>query len=317
MADPVHLLGFDIGGTKSAVALGDGRGAILDRFALPTADPDATLDALIDHARQLCAKHDVTPDAAGVSVGSPLDRSRGLIQAPPNLPQWVDVPVRERIQKSLGALPVNLENDADAGALAEWTFAFERSIDDLIYLTCGTGQGAGLIVGGRLHRGVSNLAGEIGHVRLEPDGPVGCHKAGSVEGFTCGRALGELARIRLAAPHPPTVLDDHAAEAITGKTVGEAASAGDALALQIVHEVGRHLGRACAILIDVLNPQRISLGSIAVYLGDLILDPCRAAAQAEALARSYAACTIDVARLGHRVQDLAALAAAAEALNRQ
>ncbi|MBI1369340.1 MAG: ROK family protein [Planctomycetes bacterium] len=303
--DAPLLLGFDIGGTKSAVVLGDVEGRILERHQIDTADPDTTVASLIDAARPWCRSH--RPAAAGVSVGSPLDRKRGLIQSPANLPHWVDVPVVERVREALG-IPVNLENDADAAAMAEWHWGCRRAVSDMVYLTCGTGQGAGLILDGRLHRGVSNLAGEIGHVRLRDAGPVGCRKAGSVEGFTSGKALGSLARIALAKPHPPTVLDEH--EHVDGRIVGDAALAGDAVAIQIVTELGTHLGHACAILIDILNPRRISLGSLAIRLGELILRPTRAAAQTEAMARSYEACTIDVALLGDRVQDLAALAAA-------
>jgi glucokinase len=225
---------------------------------------------------------------------------------------WVDIPVRAMIQIAFPGLAVNLENDADAAALAEWRWGLDCKIDDVIYLTCGTGQGAGLIVGGRLHRGASNLAGEIGHVRLTPIGPVGCNKAGSVEGLTSGRALGEIGKLRLGEPHEKSSLDSIPIDQITGKHIGEAALAGDATAIRIVQELGTHLGHACAILIDVLNPQRISLGSLAVRLGDLLLPSVRTAAKAEAMSRSFEACTIDKAALGDRVQDLAALAAACE-----
>ena len=265
---------------------------------------------LIEAGRELCDGR--RPAACGVSCGSPLSRERGLIQAPPNLPHWVDVPVGTMLGEAFDA-PVNLENDADAAALAEWRWGLKGEVDTLAYLTCGTGQGAGLIIGGRLHRGVCNLAGEIGHVRLLPLGPVGCRKAGSVEGLTSGRALGELAKLRLGEPHPPTALEHLRSDEVTGKTVGEAALAGDAFAVAVVRELGGYLGRACAILIDVLNPQQISLGSLALRLGDLLIEPVCEAARAEAMGPSFNACTIDAAALGERIQDLAALAAAAEA----
>jgi glucokinase len=304
------LLAFDIGGTKSAVVLGDRAGRVLDRHQLATGAADSTMAELIAAARRLCGSK--RPSAAGVSAGSPLSRRLGLIQSPPNMKHWVDVPVRAMIQQAFDGLAVNLENDADAAALAEWRWGLDRRIDDVIYLTCGTGQGAGLIVGGRLHRGVSNLAGEIGHVRLTPMGPVGCNKAGSVEGLTSGKALGEIGKLRLGEPHEPCSLDAMPIDQITGRHIGEAAMAGDAVAIRVVRELGTHLGHACAILIDVLNPSRISLGSLAVRLGDLLLPAVRAAAKAEAMERSYQACEIAAAALGDRVQDLAALAAACQ-----
>lgn len=307
------LLGFDIGGTKSAVVLGDATGRIADRRQMPTGDADATIQRMIETGQAMCESANGPLAACGVSVGSPLDRNRGLIMAPANLPMWVDVPVVERLRRAFGA-PVNLENDADAAALAEWRWGLNRKYDDVIYLTCGTGQGSGLIIGGRLHRGCSNLAGEIGHVRLLPLGPVGCRKAGSVEGLTSGRALGELAKLRIGEPHAPSPLDDLPVQTIDGKVVGEAAISGDEFAVAVVREVAGHLGRACAIMIDVLNPQRISLGSLVIRLADLMLEPVRAAAEAEAMPGAFHACSIAPAALGERVQDLAALAAACEAM---
>src|SRR5207249_701790 len=105
-------------------------------------------------------------------------------------------------------------------------------------------------------------------------GPVGYHKAGSVEGFTSGRALGELAKLRLKKPHATSSLDS--VNEMTGRAVGEAALAGDSIAIEMVEELAKHLGHACAILLDVLNPQRISLGTLAVRLGSLLIDPVRA-----------------------------------------
>ena len=175
------------------------------------------------------------------------------------------------------------------------------------------GQGAGIVLGGKLHRGGQDLAGEIGHVRLLPLGPVGYHKAGSVEGLTSGRALGELARLRVQEPHASSSLDAMEIRQLDGKAVGEAALSGDPFAIAVVRELGDYLGQACAILIDILNPQRISLGSTARRLGAMLLDPVRAAAKREALPAAYEACVIDASVLGERVQDLAALAAAIEA----
>ena len=310
--NPQLLIGFDIGGTKSAVVLGTDSGSIIDRHQVATGDPQPTMSQLIDAAKRMTRGQQVA--ACGVSVGSPLSRKHGLIQSPANLPHWSHVPVRQMVQEAFpGAF--NIENDADAAALAEWRWGLDRKLDHVVYLTCGTGQGAGLILGGGLHRGASNLAGEIGHVRLLPLGPVGCRKAGSVEGLTSGRALGELAKLRLGEPHPRTMLEEHDAQAITGREVAEAALRGDEFARSVVIELGKHLGEACAILIDVLNPQRISLGSLAVRLGELLLPAVRDAAQRESMPGAFQACTIDVAALRDNVQDLAALAAAAEALN--
>jgi glucokinase len=304
------LLGFDIGGTKSAAIVGDGDGHAMAHEEFRTTTPEATIARLIELAKQLCAGEKVA--ACGIACGGPLSSREGLILSPPNLPGWDRVPVVERVSDAL-SIPAWLENDANAAAVAEWRWGLKCEVDDLVYLTCGTGLGAGIILGGQLIRGKQDLAGEIGHVRLMPIGPVGYYKAGSVEGLASGAALGSLARLRLQEPHEPSRLDRLPLEQVSGKEVGEAAINGDGLAQRIVREQADYLGQACAILIDVLNPQRISLGSTARRLGPILLEGVRAAARREALPAAFDACVIDRAVLGDEIQDLAALAIAREA----
>jgi glucokinase len=304
------LLGLDIGGTKSAVVVGDGEGHALAREEFPTAAPEPTIARLIALGGRLCSGE--RPAACGITCGSPLSSHRGLILSPPNLPGWDDVPVVRMVQDAFH-VPTALENDANAAAVAEWRWGLKMAVDDLVYLTCGTGNGAGLILGGRLIRGRQDMAGEIGHVRLLETGPVGYYKAGSVEGLTSGRALGELAKLRLQEHHEPSQLDSLPSRMMTGREVGVAAIEGDAFALRVVREQADYLGRTCAILIDILNPQRISLGGTAQRLGDLLLEGVRAAAKRESIPAAYEACTIDKAVLGETLQDLATLAVAREA----
>ncbi|MBM4020557.1 MAG: ROK family protein [Planctomycetes bacterium] len=304
------LLGFDIGGTKSAAIVGDGEGNALAREEFRTAGPKDTVQRLIEAGLRLCGGE--RPAGCGIACGGPLSSREGLILSPPNLPGWDRVPVVQTVRDGIG-VPAALENDANACAVAEWRWGLRCQVDDLVYLTCGTGQGAGIVLGGRLVRGKQDLAGEIGHVRLLPMGPVGYYKAGSVEGLTSGRALGELAKIRLQEPHEPSHLDRLPLDQVTGKEVGAAAVNGDPLAVRVVQEQAGHLGRACAILIDILNPQRISLGSTAQRLGSLLVDGVREAARQEALPAAFENCVIDKAVLGDEIQDLAALAIARDA----
>jgi predicted NBD/HSP70 family sugar kinase len=154
-------------------------------------------------------------------------------------------------------------------------------------------------------------------VRLLEDGPVGYWKAGSVEGLTSGRALSELAKRRLARPHEHSHLDRFSPEELTGRAVTAAAIDGDPLAVEIVREQGDYLGRTCAVLIDLLNPQRISLGAAARRLGALLVEPCREAARRESLPAAWEACTIDQAALGSAIADLSALAVAHDAMERE
>jgi len=311
--DEQLLLGFDIGGTKSAAIIGDTAGNALAREEFVTGGPGETLGRLVDLGQALSGGDAA---ACGIACGGPLDSREGLILSPPNLPGWDRVPVVQALSDALG-IPAVLENNANAAAVAEWRWGLNCEIDDLVYLTCTTGMGAGLVLGGRLLRGKQDLAGEIGHVRLLDAGPVGYWKAGSVEGLTSGRALSELAKRRLAEPHEDSHLDRFSPEELTGRAVTAAAIDGDTLAVDVVREQGDYLGRTCAVVIDILNPQRISLGAAARRLGALLIEPCREAARREALPAAFEACTIDQAALGSAIADLSALAIAHDAMERE
>ena len=318
------LAGIDIGGTKCAVCLGEVDSAapgnppprILAKRRFPTPGTPAqamqailqSLEALLDGlGRPVLA-------AVGVSCGGPLDSCRGLILSPPNLPGWdhIDVltPFRERFK-----VPAALQNDANACALAEWKWGAGRGCRNMVFLTFGTGMGAGLILDGRLYSGTNDLAGEVGHIRLEQDGPVGYGKAGSFEGFCSGGGIAHLAR-RMAkeaiqrgnpalfCPTSPEL------DSITAEKVAWAAGQGDPLALEVFAIVARHLGRGLAVLVDVLNPERIVIGSIYARQRSLLEELTLQSLREEALPLALSVCQIVPAELGESVGDLAALAVA-------
>ncbi len=201
------FVGIDIGGTKTAVVLGAPGGpadaaeglSIVDRFEFPT-DTRAPwrehLERIVESIRALMKTAGARPSdilGMGVSCGGPLDSSAGLILSPPNLPGWDRVPVTASLTSALGA-PALLQNDANACALAEWQYGAGRGCRNMVFLTFGTGMGAGLILGGRLYEGTNDLAGEVGHVRLSETGPEGYGKQGSFEGFCSGGGIANLAR---------------------------------------------------------------------------------------------------------------------------
>src|SRR4051812_12161459 len=191
-----HYLGLDIGGTKCAVVVGTGDGEIIDRVEWPsvaTRGPDAMLRDLMSHARELIDKHRIV--GVGASIGGPLDAARGVIYSPPNLPGWDDVPLKTILERELG-LPARIEHDAAACALAEYRWGAGRGAARLIYLTCGTGFGAGLIFDGAIYRGAGGRSVEVGHARYRDDGPAAFGKAGSNEAFCAAEALGRLAAWR-------------------------------------------------------------------------------------------------------------------------
>jgi glucokinase len=320
---PSYLLGFDIGGTKCAVVLGqvqDGQARIIDREAFAThteRGPSYALSELESVARRVIERQQLALtaiDCLGIACGGPLDRGRGLILSPPNLPGWDELPISSYFAERLG-VPTALQNDANAGALAEWYWGAAQGFQHLVFLTCGTGMGAGLILNGQLYEGANDCAGEVGHVRLAPGGPTGYGKAGSFEGFASGGGIRQLAQRAVAQAwnegQPVGWCPDAGAFArIDARLVADAARQGDTLAQAVFTTAGTHLGYGLAILIDILNPEAVILGSLYVRCRDLLEPPMRAALDEEALALALQRCTIRPAALSEQIGDYAALAVA-------
>jgi glucokinase len=293
-------LGVDVGGTKTAVILSARPPEALARIefaTLPDQGPERALQLIVDSARSLLAQHGLGVKAVGVSCGSPLDRVKGIIQAPPNLATWLDVPIRSLLEEAFDA-PCQVENDANAGAVAEHRYGAGVGTDHMVFLTLGTGLGAGIIANGCLYLGANGDAGEIGHVRLSPTGPVGYHKAGSIEGWSSGGGIAQLAARVLARPGRSSRL--RGVENVTG----------DAVARSILRRSGERLGQTMAMLIDVLNPQRIVLGGLAWRMGEPFMAPMRRVMEREALPQTLRACEVVPAALGEKIGDVAAMCVA-------
>jgi len=317
MSDDLWV-GVDIGGTKTAVLVSAEPPSVIGRieFATRPADgPEPALCQIQEGIGDLLARAGAAGiRAIGVSCGSPQDRVAGVIQAPPNLPTWVDVPICAILADKFQA-PCRLENDANAGAVAEHRFGAGQGVRNMVFLTMGTGLGAGIIADGRLFHGTTDSAGEIGHVRLTRTGPVGYHKAGSVEGWGSGGGIAQVAGrvVRRAVERGQATslarcLEDGGS--ITARDVAAAALEGDRVALRVIRSTGKRLGEALAILVDIVNPERIVIGGIAMRLGDLILEPARQAMNREALPHAAAVCQVVPACLGERIGDVAALCVA-------
>jgi len=313
------LVGIDIGGTKTAVVLSRELPDILARLefqTLPEFGPAHAMEKILQGVTDLLTASGLDPSdiaAIGVSCGGPLDRHQGIIQSPPNLPSWVDVPIVQILTDHFG-VACHLENDANAGAVAEHRFGAGRGSRNMIFLTMGTGLGAGMVLNGQLYRGASDMAGELGHVRLTESGPVGHNKAGSVEGWVSGSGMAQaaLAPIREATQRGThTTLKPFAEKGIlTPRHIAAAALEGDEVAQEIIHSTGERLGEALAILIDILNPECIVMGGLAMRLGEALLAPARAVLEREALPESARACKLVAAALGESIGDVAALCVA-------
>lgn len=315
MARKETILGLDIGGTKCAVLVGqyDGdRVEILKKEKIPTeknADPGKMIRCMAELGDRLLDGE--TPAAIGVSCGGPLDSRRGIIQRPPNLPTWDDVPITRLLTEHYGA-PAYLQNDANACALAEWKLGAGRGTENMIFLTFGTGLGAGLILSGRLYAGTNDMAGEVGHVRLQPEGPVGYGKIGSFEGFCSGAGLAQMGYAQGLAQyqqgHRPLYFDP--AKPLGGasaKTIADAVEEGDETAREVYRTCGRYLGQGLSLLVDILNPECIVLGSIFARSQELLWPDCRAVMERETLAAANAVCRVVPAQLGEQLGDYAAL----------
>lgn len=317
----MNLIGIDIGGTKCRVSLGRADGSSLSlaasRPARRTADyaPAQMLKALLSDMNELMEQaRREEKTAIGISCGGPLDSGAGIILSPPNLPGWDKIPIVDFFEKHT-ELPAFLCNDANAGALAEWRFGAGRGCNNVVFMTFGTGLGAGLILDGRLYAGACGMAGEIGHIRLAPFGPTGYGKMGSFEGFCSGGGIARLARSMVEEQlqmglHPSFCPTYAALEGLCAKSVGDAAAAGDPLAVKIYETAGRQLGAGLAILIDILNPECIVIGSIFARNHAELWPAAEQMLAAEALEGPRGLCRVVPSGLGEEIGNYAALAVA-------
>ena len=312
------LLGFDIGGTKCAIILGERKEdtiSIHTKKVLSTDRPPyEMIEILFVEAENLLADKRILLEdieGIGISCGGPLNSKQGIIVAPPNLPGWINIPIVELTEKRFG-IKTFLQNDANACAVAEWKYGAGVGYENLIFLTFGTGMGAGLILNNQLYSGTHDLAGEVGHLRLSETGPVGFGKAGSFEGWCSGGGIAQIAQMKVREKIQVgenvsfcNNLDD--LPRLTAKIVAEAAYKGDTLANEIFKTCGFYLGRGLALLIDILNPQIIILGSIFGRAEDLLTTYMNDVIIREAIFDSQKDCKIVPAGLKENIGDLAAL----------
>ncbi|MCL1896616.1 MAG: ROK family protein [Clostridiales bacterium] len=309
------VLGINIGGTTCSVSLGLGDEnslEILDKRSFPTYEyplPEAALEKFAAESERIVGGRAIS--AVGISCGGPLDIESGVILSPPNLPGWDRVAVCGFFEEACN-VPVFLQNDANAGAVAEWMYGAGRGAKNFIFLTFGTGLGAGLILNGRLYSGLQGMAGEIGHWRVSSFGPVGYGKAGSLEGFCSGGGIVQLAQEKLLKDsqlgfaHPLTGKE----EGLTAKDVFESAREGDGLCLEVVKVVGETFGAGLAMLIDLLNPEAIVAGSIFSRGYDLLFPIVQRVVDEEALKTPAQNCRILPSALGEEIGEMSALATA-------
>lgn len=286
-------IGIDIGGTKCAVIVGvvDGDTVTLQYRTEFATDTEMSPYVIIDKFKKIISDENDF-ESIGISCGGPLNSESGVILCPPNLPKWIDVPINDILRKKFN-VPVFLQNDANACALAEWKLGAGKGTQNMVFLTFGTGFGAGLILDGKLYCGASDMAGEIGHVRLTEDGPMGYGKAGSAEGYCSGggiRNIGKLCGLEMSA-----------------KDLASLAENGDKTALEIYATSGKYLGRVLSFIMDFINPECIVIGSVFARSENLLREPMEKEIEKEALEFTRCCCKIKAAELGNKIGDYAAV----------
>lgn len=322
-----YIIGLDIGGTKCAVLLARYNCdiQIIDKIKFPTESNkgfEYTKNNLFNNIYKIIEKNNLTLKnicAIGVSCGGPLDSRTGVVLCPPNLPGWVNIPFVKMLEEEFN-IPAFILNDANACALVEWKLGAGRGTNNMMFLTMGTGMGGGIIAEGKLLIGASDMGGEVGHIRIEKDGPIGFGKYGSFEGFCSGGGIARLAQsmARKALNEGKPYAWGNTDEEIDGldtKKLAEYAKAGDNNAIEIFNIVGEKLGKGVSYFIDILNPEVIVIGSIFGRCEELLRPAMEKVIEEECIPYSKDACRILPAATGEQIGDYASIMVAAYGLN--
>ncbi|AHY46064.1 Transcriptional regulator/sugar kinase [Rubrobacter radiotolerans] len=286
-------IGVDVGGTKIAAGVVDASGRVLSKVRYPSAGPPETLLANVLRAvREARRGHE---DVLGLCLSVPgtVVTERSAVAFSPNLPTIEGIPLKERLEGEIG-LPMTVENDANAAAWGEFRFGVGRSARHLVFVTLGTGIGAGIIVDGRLLRGAQGAGGELGHTTVQAEGGprCACGNAGCFEALASGTAIGRFGG-EAAAERPESALGRLAARRrIRGEDVTELAGTGDPVARSVLARAGRWLGVGLANAINTFNPEVVAVGGGAAASGEMLLAPAR-----EEIARRAISPARDLARV--------------------
>lgn len=280
-----ETIGVDLGGTKMLVGvLADTEPLYEQREASTGQTEDELVELLL---REIEEAREARPDVAAIGLGVPatIDHDRGVAVAAVNLP-LSELPLRDIVSERMG-LPVFLDNDGNVAALAEYLYGAAKGTPHIVMLTVGTGIGGGLILNGEIYRGSTGAGAELGHVVIQADGPPcqgNCPNHGCVEALASGTALGREGRAA-AESSPDSALGKLLAdgEEVDGKTVTEAALAGDEVAIGVFDLIGSRLGVACSSFANIFQPNAIVVGGGVIAAGDLLLEPARREVRERAL----------------------------------
>jgi glucokinase len=316
------VLGVDIGGTKIGICIGTFEGRFIARRRLQTKVDEGearVLDEVVRSAYDILNEAGLTlKDVLGIGVSAPgpLDPREGVLFSAPNLPGWRNVPLRGIFEEAFG-VPVYVENDANASALAEWWFGAGKGCKHMIFLTMSTGIGGGMILDGRLYRGSTFNAGEVGHQVVLPDGPLcGCGKRGCLEALCSGGGIAR--RLKGCVRRGETLMWDMVRgdlDRLSAKVLTDAVRKGDPFAKEFLDETLRYLAQGLANLVFILNPEMIVLGTIVAKEPDLFLEPLRRLMKEMVWDEHLKGLEVVSARLGDEIGDYASFSIVLNELN--
>ena len=301
----VNRIGIDVGGTNIKIALVDDKGHIIYSNSIPTRAEmgyEYTINNMKESIHELIKENNIDPKTIeGIGFGFPgqIDCQKGIVKLAPNIPGWVDVPIAEIMEKEFG-IPTRVDNDVRCAALGELNYGAGIGCENLICITVGTGIGSGLVVNGKLVRGASNAAGELGHIKLDiQNGPLcGCGDKGCLEAFASGPSIVAMAEEYIKGGKS-TKYRELANPEITPYIVSEAAKQGDPVAKQIFTIVGEYIGAGLASVVNLLNPEKIIIGGGVAAAGDILMTPIKETLVKRAMPISGAAVEIIPAQLGN------------------
>jgi len=271
---PDFSIAVDLGGTNLRVAAVSGEGQLLEKVTVPTKTargPERTIDEMCETINRVSAKHKLSGKFLGTGIGvlGVIDMQTGTVRKSANFPGWEDYPVRAEIERRLrgyGVLENNsaviIDNDANMAALGEQWLGAARGIANMAVVTLGTGIGGGIVLNGNIWTGMNGMAGEFGHVTVEPDGPIcGCGNRGCAERYASASAIMRMAREAVASGAAPSLAHAASSDAEAGaKSIYNLALQGDENARHIFGTFGRYLGIMLAGAVNVLNLEMFVIG---------------------------------------------------------
>lgn len=313
------VIGVDLGGTKIYTALANKEGKVLAEIKLPT-EADGGLEHVIGRiagsVRTVVKQSGLSgrPDRLGIGAPGPLDPRKGFVYQAPNL-GWRNVHLKQLLEKELH-IPVIMDNDANLAALGEHIYGAGRGINNMVYVTISTGIGGGLILGGSIYHGTSFSAGEIGHMIIEPEGPVcNCGNRGCLEAIASGTAMTRFARQLVSDGKGSGIFKaaGRQVEKITAQIISQAAADGDGEAREILNKAGKALGLGLANVINLLNPGLVLLGGGVSQAGEILWQPMQQELNERVIRYTPQHVQVIPAALGSRSGLLGAVALAVQA----